>query len=204
MSLCLNRPFVTAMLFAVWCLVSGRALALESADWSYRAWQTDEGLPDNSVTGVAQSADGYLWVATYGGLMRFNGVNFSAIPLPSLHKKSVRTMLLDRQNRLWLGMDSGSVICLNSNAVHTFGPNEGMPAELISAMTEDGAGAVWVIYSSIHSSTLCEIKDGRVSRFTATEGLPDGINAWVTSDARGEVWFSKGGQVGVVRDGKLL
>jgi signal transduction histidine kinase/ligand-binding sensor domain-containing protein len=182
--------------------LSGRALP--GAAWSSRSWQTDEGLPDNSVTGVAQSADGYLWVATYGGLMRFNGAKFSAIPLPTVYKKSVRTMLLDRQGRLWLGTDQGSVVCLASNSARVFGIADGMPAELIAAMAEDGEGAVWVIYSSIHSSMLCRIKDGHVTRFAAAEGLPDGINAWVTTDVRGEVWFSKGGQVGVVRDGRLL
>src|SRR6266404_9805345 len=44
-----------------------------SAIWLHRAWQSDEGLPDNSVVGVAQTPDGYLWVATAGGLMRFDG-----------------------------------------------------------------------------------------------------------------------------------
>ena len=98
--------------------------AADSSAWSCRAWQTDEGLPDNSVTGVAQSADGFLWVATYGGLMRFDGANFSTVPLPSLFKKSVRTMLLDSRGRLWLGMDPGSVVCLESNASHTFGTSD--------------------------------------------------------------------------------
>ena len=196
--------FITVMLFAFLSVEFGRTLAAtDPSTWSYRAWQTDEGLPDNSVTGVAQTADGFLWVATYGGLMRFDGANFSTVPLPSLFKKSVRTMLLDHAGRLWLGMDPGSVVCLESNTSRTFGPGDGIPAELISAMAEDREGAIWIIYSSIHSSTLCRIKDGQVSRFAAPEGLPEGINAWVTSDAHGELWFSKGGRVGVVRDGKL-
>src|SRR5487761_1129431 len=44
--------------------------------WLIRTWQTDEGLPDNNVTGVAQASDGYLWVATLGGLMRFDAESF--------------------------------------------------------------------------------------------------------------------------------
>src|SRR5882757_4688446 len=139
--------FVTVMMLAILSMEFGRTLAAtDSSAWSYRAWQTDEGLPDNSVTGVAQSADGFLWVATYGGLMRFDGANFSTVPLPSLFKKSVRTMLLDRRGRLWLGMDPGSVVCLESNASHTFGASDGIPAELISAMAEDREGAIWIIY----------------------------------------------------------
>jgi ligand-binding sensor domain-containing protein len=41
--------------------------------WIYRAYQTEEGLPDNSITGIAQTADGYLWVSTRNGLMGYNG-----------------------------------------------------------------------------------------------------------------------------------
>ena len=39
-------------------------------------WQNDRGLPQNSVTGIAQTADGYLWAATQEGLVRFDGVRF--------------------------------------------------------------------------------------------------------------------------------
>ena len=186
-----------AILFpGCWCAIA----APEPANWSHRAWTTDEGLPDNSVTGVAQTADGFLWVATYGGLMRFNGESFAAVQLPSLLKKSVRTMLLDRHGRFWLGIDTGAVICLETNAARTFGGGDGLPGDRVAAMAEDHAGDIWIVYSTM----LCRIKDGRVTRFTATEGLPAGINAWVASDASGELWFSKGGQVGIFRDGNLL
>jgi signal transduction histidine kinase/ligand-binding sensor domain-containing protein len=196
----LNRFLIAVMLFPFlspgWC----RAATTESSAWSYRAWQTDEGLPDNSVTGVAQTADGFLWVATYGGLMRFDGASFAAVQLPSVLKKSVRTMLLDRRGRFWLGIDTGSVICLESNASRIFGIGEGLPGDRIAAMAEDRDGAIWIIYPA----ALCRIKDGQVSRFTAVDGLPAGANAWVATDAQGRLWFSKGGQLGVFRNGKLL
>jgi signal transduction histidine kinase/ligand-binding sensor domain-containing protein len=200
MPFCLTRLINAVMLLVILPAGSWRlAAAIDSSTWSDRAWQTDEGLPDNSVTGVAQTPDGYLWVATYGGLVRFNGTDFTAIPLPGLLKKSVRTMLLDHQGRFWLGRDPGSVVCLESNVSRTFGTADGLPAEQIAAMAEDREGAIWIVNSSIHSNMLCRIKDGRVSRFA----MPEGINPWVTSDVRGELWFSKGGQVGVFRDGKF-
>lgn len=198
----LFRLFAVAMLLASLPAVSGHELAA-SAAWSCRSWQTDEGLPDNSVTGVAQTSDGYLWVATYGGLMRFNGASFAAVPLPVIFNKSARTMLVDHQGGLWLGMDSGAVVNLKSDGAHTFTSSDGLTNELIGAMAEDGQEGIWVIYSSIHSSALCRIKDGHIIRFTAADGLPEGIEAWVATDAKGDLWFSKGGQVGVFRDGKL-
>ena len=202
MPLRLFRLLAVAMLLASFPAAFGLELTASSA-WSCRSWQTDEGLPDNSVTGVAQTPDGYLWVATYGGLMRFNGANFAAIPLPAIFNKSAHTMLMDHEGGLWLGMDSGAVVNLKSDGAHTFTSDDGLTNELIGAMAEDGQGGIWVIYSSIHSSALCRIKDGRVSRFTTAEGLPEGIEAWVATDTSGDLWFSKGGQVGVFRDGKL-
>ncbi len=197
----LNRLITAVMLPAIlssglWCAAAGA----EHSVWSDRVWQTDEGLLNNSVTGVAQTADGFLWVATYSGLMRFDGAKFAAIQLPSLLKKSVRTMLLDHRGRFWLGIDTGSVICLDTNSSRTFANGEGLPTDRVEAMAEDRGGAIWVAYPS----ALCRIKDGQVTVFTATNGWPAGINAWVASDARGALWFSKGGQVGVVRGGKLL
>ena len=82
-----------------------------STSWLCRTWQTDEGLPDNNVTGVEQTADGFLWVATLGGLMRFDGANFeefSTTHLPKAPSLNVRKMYLDRRGRLWLAMDRGA------------------------------------------------------------------------------------------------
>ena len=188
------------LLSAIFSPMSGRAdTATNSSAWSFRPWQTEDGLPDNSVTGVAQTSDGYLWVATYGGLMRFNGAGFSAVQLPGVLKKSIRTMLLGQRETFWLGMDSGAVLCLESNKSRTYGAADGLPVERIAAMAEDRDGAVWAIYPT----ALCRIKNGAVSRFSVAEGFPVGINPWVATDADGQIWFSKGGQVGVVRDGKL-
>ena len=44
----------------------GFSRAANDASWFARTWQTDEGLPDNAVTGIAQTPDGFLWVATQG------------------------------------------------------------------------------------------------------------------------------------------
>ena len=50
--------------------------ASTNVNWTMRSWQSDEGLPDNSVVAVEQAADGFLWVATRSGLARFVGVRF--------------------------------------------------------------------------------------------------------------------------------
>ena len=50
--------------------------------WFYRGWQADDGLPGDNVTGVTQTEDGYLWIATQTGLARFDGIRFENIKMP--------------------------------------------------------------------------------------------------------------------------
>jgi len=200
---CLAGAMLLPVIFPA---ASGRAQPAEgTAAWSYRAWQTDEGLPDNSVTGVAQSADGYLWVATYGGPDAFQTARiFPRSRCPAYTKKSVRTMLQDHQGRLWLGLDPGSVVCLESNSARVFTGDDGMPAE-----TGRGDGGrprgrnLGHIFQHPFEHALPDqgragepfLPRRRVCRKASMPG-------WRAMCA-GEMWFSKGGQVGVVREGKL-
>lgn len=75
-------------------------------------WTVDEGLPDSSVTAVAQTPDGYLWVGTYNGLVRFDGVRFVTFDpgnTPSLAHARVRKLSVDNQGTLWINTFDGSM-----------------------------------------------------------------------------------------------
>ena len=187
---------------AVSACLGCKAATAESSPWFHRAWQTDKGLPDNSVTGVAQTQDGYLWVATLGGLMLFNGADFKEVPtlnLPGVPNRVVRAMFLDQQDRLWLGMDRGILGCLGKEAPRTYSTRDGLLGTRAAAMAEDGEGATWIAFAS----GLCRIKEGRITAFDSSTGLPaSGGSAWVARDAKGALWFSRGAHVGVVRKGE--
>src|SRR5437867_1790140 len=89
------------------------ASSVRAAEWYPRVWQVDDGLPDNSISGIGQAPDGFLWVGTEGGLMRFDGARFQEFsrPLEGVPNRVVRATLLDRRGRIWLAMDRGAVIC---------------------------------------------------------------------------------------------
>ena len=78
-----------------------------ASPWSLRAWQTEEGLPENAVTGVAQTSEGYLWIATHGGLARFDGIRFQLqfLPVPTLRNNVlIRGLLLGDDKKLWVAL----------------------------------------------------------------------------------------------------
>ncbi|MBU6411019.1 MAG: hypothetical protein KGR98_11595, partial [Verrucomicrobia bacterium] len=194
--------------FALWlsALVSllsfGTAVASADSAWSFRAWRSDDGLPNNNVTALAQTPDGYLWLATPGRLARFDGDQFEAFPLKRFgagYAQRLTIIVRGRDGGLWLPLDRGPVIRLSHSTVQII--SNGLPGLVVETAVEDGRGALWVGY---RGGTLCRIKDGRVFNFSATEGFPN-MNAgcFLAKDNQGRVWIAKGGQVAVYRRGRF-
>jgi signal transduction histidine kinase/ligand-binding sensor domain-containing protein len=170
------------------------------SSWYERAWESGDGLPDNSVSGVAQTPDGYLWVATAGGLMRFDGVQFQEFPLTSLdgvRDRVVRAMYMDTQGELWLGMDRGSIVCIAPGSTQVF---TNVPDARAACITEDGTGAIWVSYVD---GGLTQIKNGYVTVYNDANGWHGVGTAYLASDINGRLWFANRNQVGVFSDGKF-
>src|SRR5215469_11659902 len=147
MSTAVRRVFASCVagLFFSFALI---AFASESDTvWLTRAWQSGDGLPDDSVVGVSQTPDGYLWVATAGGLMRFDGVRFQELPLASIEgipNRVVRAMVCDQHGNLWLGMDRGPIVCISPASIVVF---TNVPDARASCVAVDAQGRVWVTYT---------------------------------------------------------
>src|SRR6185436_6850918 len=96
-------------------LVGAEQLAALSADraitqYVRRAWTVEQGLPHGTVRGLAQTRDGYLWLATYEGLVRFNGEEFRVFDhttSPEMLSIAIRMLALDGKDTLWLGTNAG-------------------------------------------------------------------------------------------------
>jgi signal transduction histidine kinase/ligand-binding sensor domain-containing protein len=95
-----------------------------SRDYLVHAWQTDNGLPQNWVSSIVQTPDGYLWIGTrYGGLARFDGVRF--VPFGpqdtrELQDVQVEHLSVDGDGRLWVIMGNESVTAIRQNQFHLY------------------------------------------------------------------------------------
>jgi signal transduction histidine kinase/ligand-binding sensor domain-containing protein len=174
------------------------------SQWLYRSWQTDEGLPDNSVTGIAQSSDGYLWVGTRGGLVRFNGNTFTAIPLPpsaGIPNRVVRIVLRDSRDRLWLGMERGWLVSLDRGKIRVYGQEDGLPNAVARSIIEDPAGDIWISYPT----GITRISNGQCHNYGPESDLISTRgNTRLVVQADGGLAWLHGGKLGFVRDGGLL
>ena len=89
-----------------------RAGTTNLPDYFTRVWQTQDGLPNNAVTAIVQTRDGYLWLATYDGLARFDGVNFVIFDnsnTPEMRSSRVTSLFEDAEGNLWIGCESGEL-----------------------------------------------------------------------------------------------
>src|ERR1039457_2358753 len=94
-------------------VAAGFFLALAAPpNYFTRTWQVEQGLPQNKVTTVVQTRDGYLWLGTYNGLARFDGVRFTVFDennAPELRSSRVTSLFEATDGALWIGTESGEV-----------------------------------------------------------------------------------------------
>jgi len=175
------------------------AVALDSG-WVNRAWQLEDGLPDSYVSGIAQTSDGYLWVGTLGGLVRFDGVRFHEERL-DLESQTVQSMFVDRRDRLWLAMDRGPVVCLGEGEYHVYTVADGLPNVQLRRLIEDGDGAIWI--ASL-SAQISRIKNGQVTTFGEESGVPGEGGGALAFDEAGRLWLCKEGILRLFQNGRFV
>ena len=163
-----------------------------------RSWKTEEGLPDNAVTAVVQTRDGYLWVGTYGGLARFDGVHFkvfNSAGTPALQSDRVTSLFEDAQGTLWIGHERGDLTCYRDGKFEAQAVHETGARRKITAIGADQDGDIWMLNEE---GTLVRARDG------ATCALPnnDGV-AQLAQDGRGRLWVASGGQLATEQNGQL-
>src|SRR5215467_1067461 len=123
------------------------AIDVENSTWSTRIWQSDDGLPNNRLTSLAETPDGFLWIATPTRVTRFDGDRFETISretfAPGMPQRT-STLLRSRDGGLWLAMDHGPLIYAKAGSTQFF--TNGLPDENVQTLMEAADGALWVTY----------------------------------------------------------
>jgi len=177
-----------------------------NSSWSVRAWQSDDGLPNNTVTGLAQTSDGYLWAASPGPLARFDGVKFEQFTpsqiVPGYHQNA-RALLQARDGSLWIALAYGPVFRLDAGGVQVFSNIQ--ENQVVMDLIEDGDATVWVNY---RGGKLSRIQKGPPSpgmtALTINHGWREAYGtASLACDTQGRLWFAKNGRIGLFRNEKF-
>ncbi|HNQ89805.1 MAG TPA: two-component regulator propeller domain-containing protein [Verrucomicrobiota bacterium] len=170
-------------------------------NWFSRAWRSEDGLAGSTVVGLGQTPDGFLWVATEAGLVRFDGMRFQEIA--SLRDPAL-AFLVGRNTRLWLAKATtpggGEVICWDAGRRRVFGSREGLPDRGADALVEDPAGTVWLSAAN----SVCRIDEDQCTVFSTEDGVPPGRGKTrLACDGRGQLWLARRNLLGAHRDGRF-
>lgn len=153
-------------------------------------WQNGNGLSQSTITGLAQTPDGYLWISTLDGIARFDGIRFKlfkSVDTPALGSGRIRFLFRGRKGVLWLCMQEGGIIQLQNNQ---FTPilipkQRGMPLPTIHA-TEDITGNLWL---SDEDGGIAQLKDGLVTQVSSNNWTTQaGGPLQLTADHAGHLW----------------
>ena len=163
-----------------------------------RSWKTENGLPDNAVTAAMQTRDGYLWLGTYGGLVRFDGVHFkvfNSASTPGLQSDRVTSLYEDTLGTLWIGHERGDLTRYRTGKFESLAAHETGVRRKISALAEDQEGEIWMLNEE---GTLVRARDGADCSLPNTDGV-----AQLAQDGHGKLWALSGGQLASVESGRL-
>jgi ligand-binding sensor domain-containing protein/two-component sensor histidine kinase len=158
------------------------------SDYTIATWDEDDGLPAGRIRDLAQDADGYLWIATDGGLVRFDGVRFDAWATrvqPHLPSSAVRAVISARDGSLWLGIGGGkSVARIQGGALTLHGPADGLLGTYALSLVDDHAGTIW----ATTSQGLFEFTGTRWRQHGPEAGLTSGLVLGVFEDREHRLW----------------
>src|SRR5688572_17270406 len=118
----------------------------EISQYIHNVWQTEHGLPQNHVRAIAQTRNGYIWIATEEGLARFDGVRFKVFDkqnTEAIQSNSIKALFEDSKGNLWIGTDKGLVRWRDEQFL-AYTTRDGLLSDQIESIYESRTGDLWV------------------------------------------------------------
>ena len=159
--------------------------SLDISQYAHTAWKVREGFTQGTIFSISQTPDGYLWLGTESGLVRFDGVQ--AIPWQppngeQLPSNFVQDLLVSRDGTLWIGTDKG----LASWKDGRFTQYPGVGGHYIYSLLQDGGGTIW--FGIENPGRLCAVRIGKVQCYGA--GSFGSFVPGLYEDRKGNLWVA--------------
>jgi hypothetical protein len=186
-------------------LWSGCAAALSPdltiKELRHTAWGPSQGAPLGGAVALAQTNDGYLWIAGPSGLFRFDGIVFERVELPrdpKLSSLSLFSAFAPRGGGLWVGFTFGGVALLKDGRWQVFSVADGLPQSSPWQFAETPDGTLWVATGR----NLARFDGARWKVVGSEMGLPPSDNPILFVDSRGTLWAGGGNSLFFLRPGE--
>ena len=171
--------------------------------YSHNVWQIEDGLPQNSVTAIAQTQDGYLWFGTEEGLVRFDGVHFTVFNKRNTEQflnHVITALSVSRDGSLWIGTSAG-LLRYQGGQFTRYSSQDGLASDTVIRIYESREGVLWV---GTAGRAINQLKGGKFTAYQVPGLLPDNKVTSIAQDQQGEIWLgTNGSPVYRFKDGKF-
>jgi ligand-binding sensor domain-containing protein/signal transduction histidine kinase len=169
----MRRCGLLTILVSLCCVnsIASEAAPPDAPAYSRRLWRSIDGLPEDFAQSLAQTPDGYLWIGTSGGLVRFDGTSFVVFNRENVSAfldDSVYSMLVTKDGTLWAGTEGGGLIRYKDGEFHVFGHAEGLTNSFVRVIYQDNSGHLWVGTDS----GLFRLQNDSLTRMDGHGGAP--------------------------------
>ncbi len=165
-------------------------------------WGTDNSnIPQNSVLCLVQARDGFLWLGTYEGLCRFDGLRFTVFDksnTPEIQNNGMLVMQEAPDGALWIGTPNG-LLCLRNGRFRNYTADDGLAGEFILSLACDAAGGLWVGTTM----GLSRWQEGRFTTVQAPAGMELSYVSALCADPGGTLWVGTNSGLFGYRDGRF-
>jgi signal transduction histidine kinase/ligand-binding sensor domain-containing protein len=185
-SLIARSALFAGILLACCPCVSALNPALEVSQYAHTSWKIRDGFSKGRIGQIAQTPDGYLWLGTEFGLLRFDGVRNALFEPPAnqhLPSNTIFDLLTARDGTLWIGTDNGLASWKDGKLTQY--PE--FAGHWVFALTQDRDELIWVGTSSPSTGKLCSIHDGSVKCYGEDGSLGKGVFD-LLEDSKGNLW----------------
>ena len=155
--------------------------------YTQHVWQASDGLPEQTVQAFAQTRDGYLWIGTSGGLVRFDGVHFTVFDrqnTPALNENSIFCLMVSRDGALWIGTEGGGIARMIDGRFQSWTTKAGLSNDFVRALFQDASGTVW----AGTDNGLMQFRQNRFVRVDGTAAIPAISVHSIYQDRAGRLW----------------
>jgi PAS domain S-box-containing protein len=174
------------------------------SEYVHNVWQASDGLPQNAVQAIAQTPDGYLWLATQEGLVRFDGVRLTVFDRKSTREitnNDIRALYVAKDGSLWIGTFLGDLVRMKDGKFTSFSDTQQMRGNGVSAIYEDRAQNLWI---GTRGGGLFLFSNGKFTAYTTKNGLANDSVSSITEDRDGNLWIGTDGGVSRLHAGKFF
>jgi PAS domain S-box-containing protein len=189
------------LLWSVWAFPLDPSKAI--TQYIHNAWGAEQGLTQMDVMSIVSTRDGYLWLGTIEGLLRFDGVSFTLFDKQNtsgLKQNYIFLLFEDRQGNLWIGTKGGGLSRFKDGKFTAYTTQQGLSNNDIQAIGESKDGSLWIGTNS----GLNRFKDEKFTTYTTKHGLASDSVRAIQEDKDGNLWVGTDNGLNLLQDGHFI